>query len=68
MKPDLGLEPTRQIREEISKEFDNDPRKLVEHYLNFQKTFEGRLRYAPSFEKKQSDTEPPIQPAQNRGQ
>ena len=61
MKPDLGMESTRQVRERISREFDNDPRRLVEHYLDFQKKFEDRLRYSPSSESTQSSEITPIE-------
>ena len=47
MEPDAGLEPTRLIREKISSEHGNDPRRLVEHYIEYQKQFADRLRWAP---------------------
>jgi hypothetical protein len=51
MKPDLGLESTRKIREKISREFGNDSSRLVEYYLEFQKRFKDRLRPSPSSDK-----------------
>lgn len=50
MDPDPGLEPTRSIREKISREHGNDPRRLVEHYIEYQKQFADRLRWAPGSE------------------
>ena len=47
MKPDPGLQPTRDIRLKISHEFANDPRRLVEYYMAYQRRFGARLRPAP---------------------
>lgn len=47
MSTDRGLETTRTIREKISREHDNDPRRLVEYYMSYQKRFADRLRRAP---------------------
>lgn len=47
MKPDPGLQPTRDIRLKISRELDNDPRRLVEHYMAYQSRFGLLLRPAP---------------------
>jgi len=47
MSADRGLEATRAIRERISREFDNDPRRLVEYYMRYQERFADRLRRAP---------------------
>ncbi|MEW6744478.1 MAG: hypothetical protein AB1486_17120 [Planctomycetota bacterium] len=46
MNTDRGLEATRAIREKISREHGNDPRRLVEYYLRYQERFAGRLRRA----------------------
>lgn len=46
MEPDPGLEPTRAIREKISAEHGNDPRRLIEHYIEYQIQFADRLRWA----------------------
>ncbi len=48
MKPDPGLQPTRDIREKISRELGNDPRRLVEYYMDYQRQFGDRLRPAPA--------------------
>jgi hypothetical protein len=48
MKPDPGLQPTRDIREKISRELGNDPRRLVEYYMNYQRRFADRLRSPPA--------------------
>jgi hypothetical protein len=47
MRPERGLEVTRAIREKIAREHGNDPRRLVEYYLGYQKRFAERLRRAP---------------------
>jgi len=47
MNTDRGLEATRAIREKISREHDNDPRRLVEYYIRYQEQFADRLRRAP---------------------
>jgi hypothetical protein len=44
MKRDPGLQPTRDIRVKISREFGNDPRRLVEYYMAYQRKFGARLR------------------------
>ena len=48
MKTDPGLQPTRAIREKISRELGNDPRRLVEYYMSYQRRFADRLRPAPA--------------------
>ncbi len=40
---DEGVGPVREIRRKISAEFDNDPEKLVEHYLRQQAQYRDRL-------------------------
>ena len=54
MKTDPGLQPTRDIRERISRDHGNDPRRLVEYYVEFQRPFAARLR-PPS--KREGDAE-----------
>ena len=46
MKPDPGLEATRRAREEISHEHDNDPKRLVEYFMEYQRRFSDRLRWS----------------------
>jgi hypothetical protein len=36
-KTDPALEAIRKVRHEISREFDNDPARLVEHYMELQR-------------------------------
>ncbi|MBM4025943.1 MAG: hypothetical protein FJ280_11140 [Planctomycetes bacterium] len=55
MKPDPGLKPTRDIRVKISREFGNDPRRLVEYYLAYQRKFGTRLRPAHGRSRQVSD-------------
>ncbi len=47
MRTDLGLQPTRDIRKRISRELGNDPRRLVEYYIEYQRRFSTRLRQPP---------------------
>lgn len=50
MQPDMGLEPTREVRKKISREHGNDPRRLVEYYMAYQRRFADRLRWASATE------------------
>lgn len=43
MQPDPTVERIRQIRHEISKQCDHDPKKLVEYYKKYQTKFSERL-------------------------
>ena len=36
-KTDPALEAIRKVRREISREFDNDPARLIEHYMELQR-------------------------------
>ncbi|MHB2019794.1 MAG: hypothetical protein ACYCW6_22865 [Candidatus Xenobia bacterium] len=47
MTPDAGLEEVRRVREKISRQFDNDPEKLVKHYIELQEQYQERLRRGP---------------------
>ncbi len=38
-----GIEAVRRAREEISREYDNDPRRLVEYYIVLQERHRDRL-------------------------
>lgn len=49
MNADRGLEATRAVRQAISREHGNDPRRLVEHYFKYQERFADRLRRAPGW-------------------
>jgi hypothetical protein len=40
---DEGIQAVREIREQISAEFGNDPDRLVEHYLHAQEQYQERL-------------------------
>jgi hypothetical protein len=42
-KSDAAIAAVRQVRQDISREFGNDPRRLVEHYMDLQKAFDGPL-------------------------
>jgi hypothetical protein len=47
MRPDPGLQPTREVRERISRGLGNDPRRLVDYYMEYQRKFAARLRPPP---------------------
>lgn len=38
-----GIEAVRRARKEISREHDNDPRRLVEYYMELQERHKDRL-------------------------
>lgn len=40
---DEGIQAVRDVRKKISAEFDNDPKKLVEHYMVEQEKYHNRL-------------------------
>jgi hypothetical protein len=41
MKSDSGLEAVRNARSKISREFDNDPVRLIAHYVEMQAHYKG---------------------------
>jgi hypothetical protein len=41
--PDPLLDEIRQIREQIWREHGDDPQRVYEHYVEYQKQFKGRL-------------------------
>jgi hypothetical protein len=56
MKPDPGLEPTRDVRTKISREHGNDPRRLAAYYMEYQQRFADRLRWASAPERERKQT------------
>jgi hypothetical protein len=44
MKEDEAIEEIRRVRRAISRECDDDPHKLVQHYIERQKSNANRLR------------------------
>ena len=38
-----ALEYVREARRKISEQFDHDPKKLIEHYIELQKKYKKRL-------------------------
>jgi hypothetical protein len=48
MKTDLGIKPTRDVRERISASVTDDPAKMVEYYVEMQKRFGARLLRGPT--------------------
>lgn len=47
MRTDPGLQPTRDVRERISRDLGNDPRRILEYYMEYQRRFGARLRRPP---------------------
>lgn len=47
MNSDPGIQPVRAVRKEISRQFDNDPARMVRYYMEFQKRFGARLKPGP---------------------
>lgn len=54
MKSDKAIEEIRTVRKKISAEFDNDPKKLIEHYIELQDQYKERLVKKPA-PKKEGD-------------
>jgi len=48
MKPDPAIDEIRETRRKISAEFGHDPRRLMAHYIEFEKQLEreGNYRFA----------------------
>lgn len=59
MSNDPGLDATRAVREKISHEHGNDPRRLVEYYIKYQARFADRLRRAPGSEQEPGEAAEP---------
>jgi hypothetical protein len=47
-RPDPLIDEVREVRRRISERFGNDPRRLVEHYIELQKQYESRLIHPPA--------------------
>jgi hypothetical protein len=43
MQDDPAIARIREVRHRISKQFDHDPKKLVEHYMRLQEQHKERL-------------------------
>ena len=43
MTADEGVRPVRNVREMISRQFDNDPQKLVDYYIEEQQRYRDHL-------------------------
>lgn len=43
MKTDKAIEEIRKVRHEISKEFEHDTKKLIDHYKDFELKYKKRL-------------------------
>ncbi len=55
MKSDKAIEEIRKVRKEISAEFDNDPKKLIEHYIELQDQYKERLVKKQKSKKEEGD-------------
>lgn len=66
MKTDPALQTTRDIRERISRDHENDPRRLVEYYMNFQRRFAGKLRPTPEGEETAEQADAADRPSTDR--
>jgi hypothetical protein len=55
MKPDPAIDEIRATRRKISTEFGHDPRRLMAHYIEFEKQLEreGYFRFADAPEAEQ---------------
>ena len=51
MEDDPTIARVREVRHRISRQFDNDPKKLVEHYMQLQERHKDRLLDAAKHEK-----------------
>ena len=58
MIPDPALETIREARHQISRDFGNDPARLIEHYRQMQAAFTGRLIPGPEADATQQSVEP----------
>jgi hypothetical protein len=66
MKTDPGLQPTREVREQISRDHGNDPRRLVEYYMEFQRRFSERLLPPPGQERAAEQADAADRPSTGR--
>lgn len=66
MQPDPGLQPTREVRERISRDFGNDPRRLIEYYMEYQHRFANRLRLPPHHERTAEQADAADRPSADR--
>ncbi len=63
MGDDAGIEAVRAVRREISRQFDNDPAKIIRYYMEMQIRFRGRLRSGPE----EVTAADPVEGGQDRG-
>jgi hypothetical protein len=45
MKPDPAIDEIRDVRRKISAEFGHDPRRLMAHYIEYEKVLEREGKY-----------------------
>jgi hypothetical protein len=46
MKTDPAIDEIRETRRKISAEFGHDPRRLMAHYVEYEKQLDGKYRFA----------------------
>jgi len=56
---DEGIRAVRDVRKKISAEFDNDPQKLIEHYIAEQEKYQDRLLRQAVTQQRKNRTRPP---------
>jgi hypothetical protein len=66
MSTDPAIETVRAARRKISQEHDNDPARLLEHYVELQKKFAARLIQGPE-QPAEDAAQPPLAPDESRG-
>jgi hypothetical protein len=61
MPNDPAIDAVRAARIQISKEYGDDPRRLIAHYIELQKRYAGRLIHGPDGEP-ESAAQPGVAP------
>ena len=56
---DEGIRAVRDVRKKISAEYDNDPQKLVEHYITEQQKHQDRLLRPAATQQRNAHPGPP---------
>ncbi len=57
MQPDSPIARVRKARHKISEEHGHDPKRLVEHYMELQEQYQGRLVESTEPDPKAEDDE-----------
>ena len=59
MTEDEGIRAVRDVRKKISAEFENDPQKLIKHYIAEQEKYQDRLFRPATTQQRNARTGPP---------